>query len=366
MRKSWQDLTQLFACLLRAQVSLFFCLARPMVAIPLLVGMGLRINEGVIAMARPKLLVFGSLNVDFVYQVPHFVQPGETLLSTGRQVFAGGKGLNQAVALAQAGGEVYFDGAVGADDGTILLKVLDDKHIDTTFVKKRTDNPSGHTFIQVDSNGQNCILLYGGANQSHSKEEIDACLESFSAGDYLVVQNETNDVAYMIERAAKRGLKVCINASPLDAKVLAMPLELCSYIIVNEIEGAALVGDSSIDADSDPYVMIAKLKAKFDQSTIVLTLGSKGSLLTVPGSEQIFACKAFKVQAVDTTAAGDTFLGYLIEQLSEGMEPQVALQRATAASALAVTREGATPSIPAIAEVLEFLQTHEPTLVERL
>ena len=314
-------------------------------------------------MATPKLLVFGSLNVDFVYQVPHFVQPGETLLSTGRQVFAGGKGLNQAVALAQAGGQVYFDGAVGQDDGAILLNVLDEKHIDTTHVKKRAQEPSGHTFIQVDSKGQNCILLYGGANQSHTKAEIDACLAQFSAGDYLVVQNETNEVAYMIEQAADLGLKVCINASPLDDKVFAMPLERCAYIIVNEIEGAALVG---MDAAADPYEMLAQLKAKFTASTILLTLGSKGSLLAPQGSAKIYACKAFKVQAVDTTAAGDTFLGYFVEQMSEGITPEVALQRATAASAIAVTRKGASPSIPAIAEVLDFLQCHEPTLVDRL
>ena len=314
-------------------------------------------------MAKPKLLVFGSLNVDFVYQVPHFVQPGETLLSAQRQVFAGGKGLNQAVALAQAGGQVYFDGAVGQDDSAILLQVLAQKQIDTTHVKKREAVPSGHTIIQVDRNGQNCILLYGGANQSHTQAEIDACLTHFSSGDYLVVQNETNEVAYMIEQAAARGLKVCINASPLDDKVLAMPLERCAYIIVNEIEGAALV---KVSAESDPYEMLAALKRKFAQSTIVLTLGSKGSLLAPQGSDQIIACKAFKVQAVDTTAAGDTFLGYFVEQMSEGIAPEVALQRATAASALAVTRQGATPSIPAIAEVLEFLQQHEPTLVERL
>lgn len=310
-----------------------------------------------------KLLVYGSLNIDYVYQMPHFVQPGETLLSLSRQEFAGGKGLNQAVALAKAGGNVYFEGAVGKNDGALLLQVLKDNHIDLTFVKERDNMASGHTVIQVDPHGQNCILLYGGANHSHSKEEIDTCLSTFASGDYLVLQNETNDVAYIMAQAAAKGLKVCVNASPLNQAIFEMPLEKCEFIIVNEIEGSALVEEKE---DADPYLILSKLKAKYPQSSFVLTLGSKGSLLSMAQQDAVIACKAYKVQAVDTTAAGDTFLGYFVEQISSNVEPQIALQRATAASAIAVTRKGAVPSIPAIEEVLAFVKEHGSTLVDKL
>lgn len=309
-----------------------------------------------------KLLVYGSLNLDYVYQMPHFVQPGETLLSLSRQTIAGGKGLNQAVALAKAGGDVYFQGAVGKEDGKLLLDVLKDNHIDDTFVKER-DMPSGHTVIQIDPNGQNCILLFGGANHSHTHEEIDQCLSHFGCGDYLVLQNETNDVDYIMAKAADKGLKVCINASPLNDAIYKMPLDRCEYFIVNEIEGSALVGEKE---DADPYLILQKLKAKYPQSSFLLTLGSRGSLLSLAHDDKVIACKAFKVQAVDTTAAGDTFLGYFVEQMAAGVEPSLALQRATAASAIAVTRKGAVPSIPSIEEVLAFLEEHESTLVDKL
>lgn len=310
-----------------------------------------------------KLLVYGSLNIDYVYQVPHFVQPGETLLSSQRDVFAGGKGLNQAVALARAGGDTYFAGAIGLDDGKLLLNALQESKINTAAVQTRANEASGHTFIQVDASGQNCILLYGGANRSNTKAELDAALANFSAGDYLVLQNETNDVDYIMQQAAAKGMNVCLNASPLDSAIFKMPLELCKYIIVNEIEGAALVGEAE---DTDPYVILDKLTAKYPNSSILLTLGSRGSVLALAGSKQLIACKAFKVSAVDTTAAGDTFLGYFIEQLSEGTQPEVALQRATAASAIAVTRAGATPSIPTIDEVLQFVESHESTIVDKI
>ena len=265
-------------------------------------------------------------------------------------------------------GQVFFDGAVGADDGKLLLDVLAQHHIDATWMKKREDMPSGHTVIQVDRGGQNNIILFGGANQSHSKEEIDACLQGFGPGDYVVLQNETNYVGYMMEQAAQRGLKVCFNVSPLDDKIKEYPLELCSFLIVNEIEGAALVG---ANPDDDPYAMIKQLRDKFTHSSILLTLGSRGSILALTkeaahGGQALLSCKAYKMQAVDTTAAGDTFLGFFVEQLSEGVAPAEALQRATAASAIAVTRPGAAPSIPTIAEVKAFLQEHEGTLVDKL
>lgn len=299
----------------------------------------------------PKILNYGSLNIDYVYDVAHFVAPGETLRAKSRNIFAGGKGLNQSVALARAGGKVYHAGAVGASDGEILQRVLDENKIDHSFLKK-SDGPSGHTVIQVDEKGQNCILLFGGANQTISKEDIDATLANFNAGDYLVLQNETSNIAYMMEEAAKKGLKICFNVSPFTKELLSLPLKLCSYLIVNELEGAAMV---DMDPDTDPYILIESLCKKYPDSSFVLTLGVRGSILKLAGADPI-SCRSFKVQAVDTTAAGDTFLGYLITNLASDMNPALALKCATAASALAVQRKGATPSIPMAHEVLDFIK----------
>lgn len=309
-----------------------------------------------------KIVNYGSLNIDYVYDVPHFVKAGETLSSTGRNIFAGGKGLNQSVALARAGGEVYHAGAVGSGDGSILVDVLKENRINSDFLYRR-DCASGHTIIQVDSTGQNCILLFGGANQTISTEEIDNTLSHFEKGDFLVLQNETNNIRYMIDKAYERGMKVCFNVSPFTDELLKLPLEKCAYLIVNEIEGAAMVG---VSEDTDPYELIEKLCAKYTNTSFVLTLGSRGSILKEV-NEKAISCKAFKVAAVDTTAAGDTFLGYLITNIATDMNRALAIKCATAASALAVQKKGATPSIPVAKDVLEFIKkSSQEVLVDRL
>lgn len=309
-----------------------------------------------------KILNFGSLNIDYVYGVDHFVQPGETLASTSRNIFAGGKGLNQSVALSRAGGEVYHAGAVGADDSKVLLDEIAKNNIHDDFLKKR-DIASGHTIIQVDKHGQNCILLFGGANQSITTQEIDDTLSHFNQGDYLILQNEINNIDYLIKEGSKRGLKVCFNVSPFTTKLLDLPLELCSFLIVNELEGGAMVG---LKEYTDPYVLIEKLSDKYPNCAFVLTLGSRGSILKEVGEDAV-SCKSFKVKAIDTTAAGDTFLGFLIASLSRGLKGKEALKTATAASAIAVTRKGATPSIPSLEEVQNFLkETTVEVLVDKL
>ncbi len=309
-----------------------------------------------------KILNYGSLNIDYVYDVPHFVKAGETLSATNRNIFAGGKGLNQSVALSRAGGDVYHAGAVGRDDSSILTKVLQDDKIDASNIALR-DCPSGHTIIQVDANGQNCILLYGGANQTLLESEIDTTRSKFEAGDFLVLQNETNNIRYIIDKAYDCGMKVCFNVSPFTKELLELPLEKCAYLIVNEIEGAAMADTTE---DCDPYELLDKLCAKYPQTSFVLTLGSRGSILKEVGADPI-SCKAFKVNAVDTTAAGDTFLGYLITNIATGMNRALAIKCATAASALAVQVKGATPSIPKAKDVLEFIKkANQDVLTDRL
>lgn len=303
------------------------------------------------------VLVYGSLNVDYVYRVPHFLQPGETLHSLDRNVYAGGKGLNQAVALRRAGAQVRFLGAVGSQDGQLLVDTLKNEDIDLSLLKVREDMASGHTFIQVDLNGQNCIMLYAGANHSHSRDEIVSALDGCARGSWAVVQNETNDVAFFVEQAAARGVNVAINVSPLGPQIDQIPLEKCRVIIVNEIEGAALSGHG---ADDNPDEMMASLRARFPNSLVVITLGTSGSLAADGnGDDSPVCCAAFKADAVDTTAAGDTFFGYFIKYLSCGNAVAESLTAASAASAIAVTRSGAAPSIPIAAETAAFLESHK-------
>lgn len=301
-----------------------------------------------------KVLNFGSLNIDYVYNVPHILLPSETLAATNRNVFAGGKGLNQSVAVAKANGNIYHAGAVGSKDSELLINELKNAKVDYQYLKYR-DIPSGHTIIQVDQQGQNCILLFGGANQTLTKEDIDQTLSCFAPGDYLILQNETNYTQYLIESGYKLGLKVCFNVSPFDPSLLKLPLELCSFLVVNEIEGGALVDlPPSTEADT----LIEALSTKFKYSNILLTLGTRGSYLKLQEQSEVIKQKCFKVDAVDTTAAGDTFLGYFIAGIANNQSYQEALLHASAASAIAVTRKGAVPSIPQLSEVEEFLKQH--------
>ena len=301
-----------------------------------------------------KILNYGSLNIDYVYDVPHFVKAGETLSSTNRSIFAGGKGLNQSVALARAGGEVYHAGAVGKDDSKILTDVLAADKIDSSNIAKR-DCPSGHTIIQVDANGQNCIILFGGANQTISEADIDSTLAKFDKGDFMVLQNETSNIRYMIEKAYEKGMKVCFNVSPFTTELLKLPLDKCAYLIVNEIEGAAM---ADMPDDTDPYVLLDKLCEKFPNTSFVLTLGSRGSILREVGAEPI-SCRAFKVNAVDTTAAGDTFNAAFLTALSEGKKTEEAIRFANAAASLTVRKRGAQSAIPTREETEEALLDYQ-------
>ncbi len=287
-----------------------------------------------------KILNIGSLNLDYVYAVPHFVEAGETLLASRRDVFAGGKGLNQTVAAARAGAEVCHGGAVGAD-GDMLLDLLRDAGADVSAVA-RVDVPTGHAVIQVTPQGENAILILGGANRAVSPETVGIALEKVGPGDILLLQNEINGLDHIIRRAAQKGLRILFNPAPMEEAVKDLPLELLDTLIVNEGEGKALAGD--MDA----------LKAAYPNQKILLTQGRRGASLWT-GSEVIFQ-PAFPVEAVDTTAAGDCFLGYYAAALAENLPYAAALRLAAAASALSVQRQGAAPSIPVRGEVEAFLK----------
>lgn len=297
-----------------------------------------------------KVLCFGSLNIDYTYKVPHFVKKGETLASERLQVFGGGKGLNQSVALAKAGTEVYHAGSIG-QDGMFLLDMLKDAGANTDFVKILDTVRTGNAIIQNDKSGDNCIILYGGANQAITREQVDEVMSHFESGDYLVLQNEINELGYIVEKAHEKGMIIVLNPSPMNEKILALPLDVINYFILNEVEAAQILGKE--DKGEESWEQIADdLLKKFPQATIVLTMGSEGSVFK---NQKETVCQSiYKVQAVDTTAAGDTFSGYFIGGILGGLSAKEAMDQASKASAIAVTRKGAAPSIPLLDEVQNY------------
>ena len=288
-----------------------------------------------------KILNFGSLNIDLVYRLPHFVRPGETLAAEAFQRFPGGKGLNQSVALARAGARVLHAGKVGAD-GDLLLRTLREAGVDVSPVAVGPE-PSGHAIIQVERSGQNSILIYAGANSCITEVEMDAALSRMETGDWLLLQNEINGIPAIMEKAKARGLKIAFNPAPMDPGVRAYPLDLVDLFVVNETEAAALTGLTE-EADA-----LAAMERTWPHAVHLVTLGDRGSLCSAGG--QRYAAAAQKVQAVDTTAAGDTYIGYFLAFLMEGAPVDVCMETAARASAIAVTRPGAAPSIPLRSEL---------------
>ena len=286
---------------------------------------------------------FGSLNLDYVYQVESILIPGETQASKSRQIFCGGKGLNQSIALAKAGIPVYHAGLIG-EGGEPLLEVCKENGVNTEFIRQ-IPGPCGHTVIQVDRNGQNCILLFGGSNRSMTKEFVDSVLDSFDEGDIILLQNEINELDYIIDRAYEKKMMIILNPSPFDSALEKCDLSKISLFLMNEIEGFQITGEK------EPDRILAKVKELYPKAKVVLTLGGDGSVYQ--DETGIYRQGIFKVKAVDTTAAGDTFTGYFISSVIDGMPVQDGLKLAAKASAIAVSRPGATASIPVRSEVVE-------------
>lgn len=293
-----------------------------------------------------RVVNIGSLNIDYVYEVPHFVQPGETLSSRSLRVNCGGKGLNQSIAAAKAGLEVYHAGCIG-EEGVFLKEKLAAAGVRTDCIRQ-VAGKTGHAIIQVDPSGQNNIILYSGANHALTEEDVDRVLAWFDRGDMVLLQNETSCVDYIVRRAWELGMRTALNAAPSGENLQQVPLEKLEWLLVNEVEGAYLTGTT------DPREILRRLGERCPDTTIVLTLGGDGSM-AARGGETV-QVPAMRVQAVDTTAAGDTFTGYFLRRAAEGGSLEECLRLATAASALAVTRPGAADSIPAYDEVQAFLQ----------
>lgn len=294
-----------------------------------------------------KILNFGSLNYDYTYQVSHMVCLGETLASTQLKTHCGGKGLNQSIALARAGIKVYHAGMVG-EDGQQLVDACSREGIDVGYIR-RVEGKSGHAIIQVNPKGENCILLYGGANRKNSEEQINDVLERFEAGDMILLQNEINLVDVLIEKAFRKGMKIILNPSPFEEQLMGYELKKVHTFLINETEGKQMSGEE------DPAQMLWQIHRSYPDSEIVLTLGEKG-VCHCDREGNVVQVPAFCVEAVDTTAAGDTFTGYYLAGIGRGDDRQEVLRTACGASALAVMKKGAAMSIPTMEEVKYFLK----------
>lgn len=288
-----------------------------------------------------QILNFGSLNIDHVYRVPRIVVPGETLSSISYATFAGGKGANQSVALARAGADVFHAGCVGGD-GNWLVEKLHGYGVDTSFIRV-VDGPTGHAIIQVDDAGQNAIVLHAGANHCINSKHIADVLAHFKPGDTVLLQNEINDVPAIVRAAADLKLRVCLNPAPFGEEVLGYPLDLLHTLVVNETEGMGLAGVSGVDRILDA------LANRLPDCEIILTLGREGVRCRAPDTR--LTVPAVQVTAVDTTAAGDTFIGFYLARRAAGDAAHNALKTACAAAAASVTKQGAMDSIPRLADL---------------
>lgn len=291
-----------------------------------------------------KVLNLGSLNIDYVYPVEHFVTAGETILTGELQVNSGGKGLNQSAALARAGLEVWHAGLLGRE-GSFLSETLNRFGVNT-WLMRTVQERSGHAIIQVEPKGQNCILVYPGTNGKLTDAYVDEVLTQMEPDDVLLMQNETNLVAETIRKAHDRGIRVAWNASPVNDTMNSDLLDRIKWLFVNEVEGQALTGES------DPARMVKTLTERYPDMELVLTLGALGSIYA--HGETVVCCPSCEVTVRDTTAAGDTFTGFFLRGVLEPVAGYTPLTLATAAAGIAVTRPGASSSIPSLQEALDF------------
>ena len=300
------------------------------------------------------IVVIGSINMDLVLRVPRMPLPGETLTGGAFRTIPGGKGANQAVACARLSGkvagaqQVAMVGCVGDDafGATLRAALVGDGIIDS-HVTTLPGVASGIASILVDDNGQNSIVIAGGANDLLSPAHIDAAKELIEQADIVVLQLETpmDTVVHAIKLARFLGKTVVLNPAPA-ASLPQGVLELVDYLIPNEIEAAMLAGVSPEGADAKA---LAAALQKLGSDNVIITLGSKGVHAALYGGDFTFPAEV--VQAVDTTAAGDTFIGGFVAGLASGMDEAEAIQQGQRAAAWSVTKPGAQTSIPHLHEL---------------
>ena len=291
-----------------------------------------------------KVLVFGSLNIDLIFSVDYIVRGGETISSSDFKRSAGGKGANQAAALAKAGLETFLAGKIGAD-GAFLRGLLESYGVNTAHVLNY-GGATGQAIIQLDRDRQNAIVLFAGGNAAIEAAEVDAVLAGFGEGDHLVLQNEISLSPLIIEKARERNMRIVLNPSPYDGRIGQFPLDLVDMLFVNEIEGSGLAG---LPLGSLHSAVLDALTLRFPRCEIVLTVGKEGAYYGL-GAERAKG-EIIDTPVVDTTAAGDTCLGFFLAARARGFSPEAALAAACRASSIAVSRPGAMESIPFAREV---------------
>ena len=281
----------------------------------------------------------GSINIDLVYTVPHFPAPGETLTTLDYQRMLGGKGTNQSIALARAGSIVMHIGAAHAEDGWIRDE-MQAAGVDISAIQT-PDTATGHAVVSVSRDGENQILLWPGANHAIDMTAAIGALDSAGEGDWALLQNETCGADDFVGAARARGLKIAYSAAPFDAEVTARLLPHTDLLVVNEVEAAALADmlGTPTQAAGIPHLVITK--------------GRDGA--EYHGADGMIRQPSFPVSPVDTTGAGDCFLGYLLAGVAPGGDMASSLRLASAAAALQVTRNGAAAAIPTRRDVDEFL-----------
>lgn len=297
---------------------------------------------------RDRIVVVGSLNMDLVVHAPRYPQPGETILGSEFHTFPGGKGANQAVAAARLGGQVAMIGRAGQDDfGDTLLQILAEDRVDTTHIVRDSETPSGIALITIDASGQNRIVVVPGANGRLTTADVSEAEEAFRGASALLVQLECPlpAVSHALKLGRKHGLRTVLNPAPAQPLGPAF-LSNVDYLVPNESELALLAGTHSV---GEAVRQLHHLGVR----CVVVTLGERGALVNDEEGEAYLP--AHRVAAVDTSAAGDAFVGAFAVALTEGRTTKQAAAWGNAAGALAVTRSGAQPSLPTRAELTDFL-----------
>ena len=280
----------------------------------------------------------GSINADFVYSVPHIPAPGETLSSTERRVFLGGKGANMSVAAARAAAHVHHIGAVG-EDGRWAVQRLLEYGVDTRNIAV-LGTETAQAIIMVDPHGENAIVLHPGANVEIPQVTLQAAMAEAETGDWLVIQNETNLQRTAAKMGKKLGLRVAYAAAPFDAERVQAVLPYLDFLILNAVEAEQL------------QMATGQAPGDLPVGDVIVTRGADGADWYGTAGKQHFP--AIKVDPVDTTGAGDTFTGYVLAGLDRGMPMAQAITQATKAGALMVTRHGTADVIPDLSEVQAF------------
>ncbi|MBU2866714.1 ribokinase [Pacificibacter marinus] len=279
----------------------------------------------------------GSVNIDRFYALPHLPQPGETLSASDYSVGLGGKGVNQSVAAARAGAKVHHIGAIGKSDNWVRDRI-ESYGVDCTYLRALSGN-TGHAIIYVDAAAENTIVLDAGTNAQQDSGSIAKAIELAKPDDTLLLQNETNLQAQTAKLALDKGLRVIYSAAPFSIEAVKQVLPHVSILVMNEVEAEQLCREMGLTLDKIPVPQV------------LVTLGAKGAMWRSNETGEVNEVAAPKVTAIDTTAAGDTFAGYFASGLDLCLSIRNAMEWATQAAALKVTRHGTADAIPTAAEV---------------